>query len=82
MGLAFGLSCLWHVGSSWTRDLTGVPCVSRQTLNHWTTREVLSSSFNTVFKIGQVGFEKWLILLAEGDLGVFSYDTPVGIYQL
>ena len=82
MGLAFGLSCLRHVGSSWTKDLTGVPYIARQTLNHWTTREVLSSSFNTVFKIGQVGFEKCLILLAESDLGVFSYNTPVGIYQL
>ena len=39
MGLAFGLSGLWHVGSSWTRDLTCVPGIARQTLNHWTTRE-------------------------------------------
>ena len=30
----------WHVRSSWTRDQTSVPCVARQTLNHWITREV------------------------------------------
>ena len=29
----------WHVGSSWTRAQTRVPCIARQILNHWTTRE-------------------------------------------
>ena len=29
-----------HVGSSQTRDQTHVPCTGRQSLNHWTTREV------------------------------------------
>ena len=29
-----------HVGSSWTRDQTLVPCFRRRILNHWTTREV------------------------------------------
>ena len=35
------LSCFSsrHVGSSWTRDRTSVPCISRQILNHWPTRE-------------------------------------------
>ena len=36
-----GLAALWHVGSSQTRDQTHVPCIDRQILNHWTTREVL-----------------------------------------
>ena len=40
-----GLSCLCHVGPSWTRDWTHVPCISRQTLNHWTTREVSFQGF-------------------------------------
>ena len=31
----------WHVESSWSRDWIPVPCISRQMLNHWTTREVL-----------------------------------------
>ena len=28
--------------SSWTRVQTHIPCISRQVLNHWTTRKVLS----------------------------------------
>ena len=28
-----------HVGSSWTRARTGVPCIGRQILNHCATRE-------------------------------------------
>ena len=33
------LVALLHVGSSWTRDWTAVPCTARWILNHWTTRE-------------------------------------------
>ena len=49
-----GLPQLWqhrgsvapgHVGSSQTRDQTGVPCIARQILNHWTTREALFQFF-------------------------------------
>ena len=29
----------WHVGSSWTRTRTRVPCIGRQIPNHCTTRE-------------------------------------------
>ena len=29
--------------SSWIREQTYVPCIGRQILNHWTTREVLGS---------------------------------------
>ena len=35
-----GLVALRHVGSSWTRDQTHVPCIGRQILNHCPTREV------------------------------------------
>ena len=35
------LVALRHVGSSWTRDQTCVPCIGRQILIHWATREVL-----------------------------------------
>ena len=35
-----GLVAPWHVGSSWTRNQTCVPCIGRQILNHWTIREV------------------------------------------
>ena len=35
-----GLVAPQHMGSSWTRDQTHVPCVGRQILNHCATREV------------------------------------------
>ena len=35
-----GLFAPWHVGSSWTRDRTRVPCIGRRILNHCATREV------------------------------------------
>ena len=37
-----GLAALWHMGSSWTRDQTHVPCIGRQILIYCTTREVLA----------------------------------------
>ena len=40
----------WHVGSSQTRDWTCVPCISRQILNQWTTREVLFRLFKSYHK--------------------------------
>ena len=33
------LHCMWDLNSL-TRDWTHVPCIRRQILNHWTTREV------------------------------------------
>ena len=47
-----GLQYLWctglvaphHVGFSWTRDQTHVPCIGRWILNHWNTSEILSFS--------------------------------------
>ena len=38
-----GLTALQHVESSQTRDGTHVPCIGRQILSHWTTREVWST---------------------------------------
>ena len=35
-----GLGSPQHVESSWTRDQTCVSVIGRQTLAHWTTREV------------------------------------------
>ena len=40
-----GLVAPRHVGSSWTRAQTRVPCVGRRILNHCTTREVPRTSF-------------------------------------
>ena len=40
-----GLVAPQHVGSSWTKDQTCVPCIGRQILNHW-TRDVPTYIFN------------------------------------
>ena len=44
--MAHGLGYLAACGnlSSWIRDRTHVPCLGRQTLNRWTTREVLTGT--------------------------------------
>ena len=42
---SIGLVALQHGGYSRTRDRTHVPCTGRQTLNFWTTREVLMLLF-------------------------------------
>ena len=38
-----GLAALRHVGSSWARDRTHVPCIARRIVKHWTTREALNN---------------------------------------
>ena len=40
-----GPVALQHVGSSQTRARTRVPCIGRQILNHWATKEALNASF-------------------------------------
>ena len=37
-----------YVGSSQTRNRTCIPCIGRQSLNHWTMKEVLSPVFKWV----------------------------------
>ena len=58
--LARRLSSSTHVGSSWTRDRTCVPCIGRQILNYWTTKEVFSLSFPRELQC-QVQFLQWLL---------------------
>ena len=48
---AFSSCAPRHVGSSGTRDRTAVPCIPRQILNHWTTREALHMSLPCNFDI-------------------------------
>ena len=52
-----GIVSLQHVESSLTRDRTHVSCIGRQTLNHWTTREVLKDTLLFVLWI----FQLWLL---------------------
>ena len=42
-----------HVGSSWTRGQTGVPCIARQILNHWTTMEAPFTPFKPHDSLGR-----------------------------
>ena len=37
-----GLVASQRVGSPWTRDQTRAPCIGRQILNPWTTRDALT----------------------------------------
>jgi len=46
------------VGSSWTRDQTCVPCIERQILNYWTTREVPRKAFSKKKKTQKVFSKK------------------------
>ena len=48
-----GLAASQHVESSQTRDGTHVPCIGRQFLYYWTTREVLIP-FNSMQNIMHV----------------------------
>ena len=54
-----GLTALQHVGSSQIKGQTHVPCMGRQILNHWTTREVLN-----IFKLmsQKFLFPRWISL--------------------
>ena len=61
-----GLVALWHVGSSWTRDLTQVVQIDRWVLNHWTTGEVQTSGLiNEITHLVQ-GLMKCIFLMSRG----------------
>ena len=45
-----------HVGSSWTRDQTRVPCIGRQILNHSATREVPPLYFSAILTVPKTSF--------------------------
>ena len=58
-----GSAALWPVGSSRTRDRTRVPCMGRQILYRWTTREVqkgtsLLANLNVAFPAHTGGLGK------------------------
>ena len=46
-----GLSCSPVLGSSRTRDQTGVSCIGRQTLYHWATREAWKTDFRIQYHV-------------------------------
>ena len=66
--------CPVALGSSWTRDWTGVPGIARQILNHWTTREVLLWYCLSYFL--RVIF---LMAALEGTTSIWIHDSVVQI---
>ena len=61
-----GLVAPWHMESSGTRDWTCVPCISRQILNYWTTREILSLLIKRLMKSLLFGPEAFFRLCTLG----------------
>ena len=57
----------WHMKSSWTRNLTHVPCIGWQILSHWIIREVqftlflIDLKYTHLFKILRV-IMYWVIM--------------------
>ena len=78
-----GLVASWHVESSQTRDGTGVPCIGRQILKHWTTREVLGC--NVFISRGLIAPCSTLGPLLEGESESHSVVSnslrPHGLYS-
>ena len=68
---------MWDLSSP-TRDPTCVPCIRRQVLNHWTTREVpllsLLPGKTPLLLQGPAGRRK---LLREGDLPVLTFQFSI-----
>ena len=58
------LSCSAHVGSSQTRGWPCVPCIGRQILNHWATRETLHK-FYTLTSHLPLGFRFLMLQFAS-----------------
>ena len=69
-----GLVALRHVGSSQTRARTRVPCISRQILNHCTTRETHQIFFEVCFGI--------VVLANIPDFLFFSFPVSPTFYTL
>ena len=58
-----GLVAPWHKGSSGTRDQTCVPCIDRQILNHWTTRDIPQYMFfNTMLELPNLSIKMPVVL--------------------
>ena len=65
-----GLVVPWRVGSSQTRNLTGVPCVARWIHNHWTTREAQKWTFKKANK-----WESWSWINILIQLRIINSET-------
>ena len=69
-----GLVVPWHVGSSWTRARTSVPCIGRRILNHCATREALRWVFVAVHGLSLVA--------ASGGFSSFAWVSHCSGFSL
>ena len=76
-----GLVAPLHVGSSWTRDRTRVPCIGRQILNHCATREA-PIWFNVSFKAYVSLFIFIFHDLSFGECGVSMSPTIIVLLSI
>ena len=78
---------MWDLNSL-TRDQTCVPCIGRQILNHWTTREVKRSETLSHVWLFVTPMELWPARLlcpwnSPGkNTGVGSHSLPQGIFPI
>ena len=70
-----GLVAPWHVGSSWTRARTRVPCIGRQILNHCATREVPYMCFYALSFMYIDFFKKFILFIY-----LFIYLAVLGLH--
>ena len=78
------------MGSSQTRDQTCVPCIGRQILNHWTTREVQYLSIFVGLSVPAFGFIDFFCMIflvsislnLDSSLYYFLPSTCLGLFFL
>ena len=70
---AHGFSCIWDLSSP-IGDQTGVPCIGRQILSHWASREVPGS---TILRAQP----ELLNSISNADLGSASAKMPAYSYN-
>ena len=65
-----GLVALRHLGSSWTRARTGIPCIGRRILNHCATREAQYMLYDSIcIKFYEIQTNVWYMKYISGFLG-------------
>ena len=73
-----GVLALKRVGSSWSRGQTGVPCIARQSLNHWTmTKAPNCNSYNAKYTLFF-----FVLLVDNGKQKKIAFDFSALFHQL
>ena len=76
----------WHLRSSQTRDWTHVPCISRQILYHWPTREAASSVLDRPVQWALDQASDWALvqstLLSSSSLQLHLFVWPAHIFHI